>query len=406
MRKNMTATTTKIAFLGGTRYRQPLDATNLKKFRALKPLGELFVIGFSQDLRARQFIEEAHFYLLPKMPISLLRYAEMFVIGLPLVLWLMLRHGIEVLVAQSPYEGFPAACAKKISGWFGRKIVLVVESHGDFEESVFMQRRIFCPGLYRFLMRHSARFALKSADALRAISNSTRQQLEPWVSGKPIVQIPTWTDIDIFLQTAADQDGNCRQDIVYAGVLIPRKGVHHLVSAFARVANHFPFARLVIVGQEENRSYAAALREQIKTLELNERVRFMGAMPQAEFAARLCRACVFVLPSVSEGLGRVVLEAMATGTPIIGSDVGGIPDMVKDGATGFLVSPGDENTLAEKLRWVLEHPVESQAMGWRARVFAERFFSTEAYIDGYQRIFAAAQTLLTERDEQHAPSTL
>jgi glycosyltransferase involved in cell wall biosynthesis len=179
-----------------------------------------------------------------------------------------------------------------------------------------------------------------------------------------------------------------------------------LVSAFARVANHFPFARLVIVGQEENRSYAAALRGQIKTLELNERVQFMGAMPQAEFAARLRRACVFVLPSVSEGLGRVVLEAMATSTPIIGSDVGGIPDMVKDGATGFLVSPGDENTLAEKLRWVLEHPEESQAMGRRARAFAERFFSTEAYIDSYQRIFAAAQTLLTERDEQHAPSTL
>src|SRR5574341_590142 len=121
-------------------------------------------------------------------------------------------------------------------------------------------------------------------------------------------------------------------------------------------------------------------------------------------SAGMQRACVFVLPSISEGLGRVVVEAMATGTPVIGSDVGGIPDMVKDGETGFLVGPGDERTLAEKIRWVLEHGDHTRDMGTRARAFAESFFSTRAYIDGYRQIFAAAQTYLTE-DGEHAPST-
>jgi glycosyltransferase involved in cell wall biosynthesis len=241
---------------------------------------------------------------------------------------------------------------------------------------------------------------------LRVISSSTRRQLEPWAPGKPIVQFPTWTDIDIFLQTVMNKDGNGLLDIVYVGVLIPRKGVHHLVNAFARIANDCPQTRLVIVGEEENRTYAVELKEQVKKLGLNGRVQFVQAMPQAEFAAWLRRACVFVLPSVSEGLGRVALEAMATGTPVIGSNVGGISDMVKDGATGFLVSPGDEGALAEKLRWVLEHPEESQAMGRRARRFAERFFSTDAYIESYRQIFATAQGLLSEQDEEHAPSTL
>jgi glycosyltransferase involved in cell wall biosynthesis len=111
------------------------------------------------------------------------------------------------------------------------------------------------------------------------------------------------------------------------------------------------------------------------------------------------------LPSFSEGLGRVVVEAMATSTPVIGSRVGGIPEVIQDGVTGFLVPPGDEPALADKIRWVLEHPAETDTMGRNARIFAERFFSTQVYVRGYQQIFEAAQTFLTG-DRQHAPSTL
>ena len=103
---------------------------------------------------------------------------------------------------------------------------------------------------------------------------------------------------------------------------------------------------------------------------------------------------MFVLPPYSEGLGRVVFEAMATGTAVIGSQVGGIPEIVEDGVTGFLVQPGDETRLAERLRWILEHPDEAQEMGHRARAFAESFFSTGRYIKGYRQIFDVVQLLI------------
>jgi glycosyltransferase involved in cell wall biosynthesis len=96
---------------------------------------------------------------------------------------------------------------------------------------------------------------------------------------------------------------------------------------------------------------------------------------------------------------------MATGTPVIGSQVGGIPEMLEDGVTSFLVQPGDETRLAECLRWVLEHPDEAQEMGLRARAFAESFFSTEAYAAGYQRVFELAQALLSPQ-RKYAPSSL
>lgn len=393
----------KVCFLGSARSCQPLDTTSEKKFRALKPLGEMFVIGFSQDLRPRQFAEHAHFYLLPKLPLPVLRYAEMFVLGPFLALWLIFCHRIQVLVAQSPYEGCVAALAKNVAGWFGCKVALVVESHGDFEESLFLQRRIRLPRWYRFLMGHVAAFTLKQADVLRAVSHSTRAQLERWAPTRPLVQFPTWTDIEVFLQAGLNRQYPPSQNILYAGVLIPRKGVHHLINAFAHIASDFPHARLVLVGHAENKQYAAELEDQVSRQGLEERVDFIGGVSQADLAGWMRRAWVFALPTYSEGLPRVVFEAMAAGLPVVSSPVSGIPEVVEDGVTGFLVQRGNEAMLADRLRWVLEHLDEAWEMGCQARAFAERFFSTEAYVEGYRRVFESAQAVLAGEGE-HAAS--
>jgi glycosyltransferase involved in cell wall biosynthesis len=387
---------TKVCFIGGARYSQPLDATSEKKWHLLSELGEMFVIGFSQDLRLRRFTQHAHFYLLPKFPLPVLRYLAMFTVGSVLTLWLIWRRGVRILVAQSPYEGFAAAVAKVLARLVGFQVVLIVENHGDFEVSLFLQRRVRCQNLYRWLMRRTARFALQHADLLRAVSNSTRKQLETWSLGKPIVQFPAWTDIEVFLK-AGEDDGVREPVVLYAGVLTPLKGVHHLLHAFAKVAQEFPEVRLEIVGRDENPEYAEELHQEVLRLGLNGRVSFVGEVSQVELANRMRRSCVFVLPSLSEGLGRVVVEAMATGTPVIGSHVDGIPEMVQEGLTGFLVPPGDEEALAERLSWVLKHPQEAEAMGHRAKEFARSFFSPEAYLAGYRRLFEMAEEVLKSR---------
>jgi hypothetical protein len=123
-------------------------------------------------------------------------------------------------VAQSPYEGLEAALAKKVAGWCGRRIVFVIESHGDFEESVFMQRRVLLPRVYRSLMPLAANFALKHADILRTISDSTRRQLQLWTPGRPIVQFPAWTDMEAFLAAGTNEDSRS-QYILYTGGLHP-----------------------------------------------------------------------------------------------------------------------------------------------------------------------------------------
>src|SRR5439155_13758834 len=226
------------------------------------------------------------------LPIPILRYAEIFMVGSPLVLWLIFRHHVQVLVAQSPYEGFTAACAKKIAGWLGKRVVLVVESHGDFQESLFLYRRVLLQKTYRFLMRFVASFSLRHADLLRAVSNSTKEQLERQSPGKQIVRFPAWTDIEVFRQVEMNGEKNSSQSILYAGVLSPLKGVHHLLNAFVCLSKEFPQARLLLVGHEENKDYAAELKAQIKRSDLDGRVQFLGVVLQEELAVSMRKACV------------------------------------------------------------------------------------------------------------------
>jgi glycosyltransferase involved in cell wall biosynthesis len=281
-------------------------------------------------------------------------------------------------------------------------VVVVVESHGDFEVSVFLHRRIYLHRLHRLAMHHVAQFAIKNADFLRAVSNSTEQQLRQLAPNKSIFQFRTWTDIDKFLRVGAKKSDHPRRDILFAGVLIPRKGIHHLLGAFALIAHDFPSARLVILGCELNKFYAAKLKALCKEYNLDGRVKFLGEVSQSELATRMDRALIFVLPTYSEGLPRVVFEAMAAGLPVIATAVSGIPEIVQDCITGFLIPPGDEKALAERLRWVLENPKEALVIGSRARAFVRRRLSTRAYVQGYKKIFEAAQLKLEEWEQNES----
>jgi len=379
-----------ICFIGGSRYSNPLDLTSEKKFRSLLKLGEIYVIGFSENISPQTFTHYAHFYLLPCPSFPWLRYFLMFSAGMCLALWCILHHKAQIVVAQSPYEGAAAGAAKVLARLLGRQASLIVENHGDFENSLFMQRRVWSQALYRLLMRGAARFALAQADALRAVSDSTRKQLEVWAPGKPTSQFIAWTDIGAFRRSGSYVKKSKEVFLLYAGVLIPGKGVHILLDAFAGVAPEFPDARLLIVGKDANPEYAASLKEQVFSLGLRDKVIFREPVSQTELAQYMARSEALILPSFSEALGRVVMEAMTVGIPVIGSEVGGIPELIKDGVTGFLVPPGDVPRLADRIRWVLKNPQEAALLGLRAKECAAKIFSTESYIQHYASLLKAA----------------
>lgn len=381
---------TNVCWIGGTRYTNPLNPTQAAKWRLLSGLGVgMFVIGFADGMRPRHFTQEAHFYLLPKLPLPVMRYLLILLWGGWLALWLIFRHGVNVIVTQSPYEGAVGGLVKQIAKLLGKPVALIIENHGDFEKVVFQQRRVKFAGVYRWFMHRAAIYAFHHADALRAISGATYQQLQQWSSNKPIEQFITWTDDRVFRQSRREIPLSQAQDVIYVGVLTPLKGVHFLLQAFAQIASEYLQSGLLLIGKGENPEYAAQLEERVKNLGLTDRVKFLGALVQADLAYQMGRARVLVLPSTSEGLGRVLLEAMLCGTPAIGSRVGGIPELIRDGENGYLVPPGDVEQLADALRKVLGDP-HIEEMGERARQFAEQFFSPEAYLEGYRRLLEIA----------------
>jgi glycosyltransferase involved in cell wall biosynthesis len=391
-----TARRATICFAGEARYTRPLSESDARRFAGLRNLGDVFVLGFATGPWPRSFVQDARFYLLPNPSAPLVRYAAM-ALGAPVLLaWLLWRHDIDVIVAQSPYSGALAALVAAAARRLGRTPILVVEAHGDFE-AVVLYRRVPFEALYRRALRATARFALRRADLLRGVSSSTSEQLRRLGGRQPLVQFLAWTDLDVFATAEAPESGRHRGDILFAGVIARVKGLHHLVRAFARLAADVDGIRLVIAGREADATYAAHIRAEVQAAGLTERVAFVGAVTQQRLAGLMAACRVFVLPSLSEGLPRAVVEAMATGAPVIASRVGGVPELIANDDTGWLVPAGDEDALGHRLRWVLANPEAAERVGARARAAVSARFSTQHWFDGYARILAAAAELREPR---------
>jgi glycosyltransferase involved in cell wall biosynthesis len=171
---------------------------------------------------------------------------------------------------------------------------------------------------------------------------------------------------DLCREIGADPE---RPLLAAVGRLSPEKGQRVLVDAFSRVRHRLPGSRLAIVGDGPEE---ASLRGQVETLGLAQDVTFMGLRADGQQIIGALDA--LALPSFSEGMPNVLLEAFAYGTPVVATRVGGVPDMLSDGDSGWLVSPGDAEGLAFALVEALADASEARRRAARARsILAERF---------------------------------
>ncbi len=184
--------------------------------------------------------------------------------------------------------------------------------------------------------------------------------------------------------------GEETRTVLHVARLVEMKGTEYLLRAFAALPSSLADVRLVVIGDGALRGSLEALA---RRLGLGERVRFLGARPHAEVVASLRQAAMLVLPSVRtrtgrvEGLGMVLLEAAATGVPVIGSRVGGIPEGMEDGTTGFLVPERDPAALARRMAELLERPELRRRMGDAARRFVERRFEIGRQSGALERFY-------------------
>lgn len=166
------------------------------------------------------------------------------------------------------------------------------------------------------------------------------------------------------------------------GSLVNIKGHKYLFEAMVKIKEEFPQVRLLVVGE-------GPLEEKLKKLAeklgLESVIIFTGF--RKDIPEILGILDVFVLASLKEGLGVSLLEAASYGLPIVATNVGGIPEVVKDGITGFLVPPKDSKTLAEKIIYLLAHPEEAQKMGENGKEWIRKNFSVEKMVNKYATLY-------------------
>jgi glycosyltransferase involved in cell wall biosynthesis len=250
-------------------------------------------------------------------------------------------------------------------------------------------------GLNLPFLRGLNKKVILASEVCTANSRATAQRAQEISGRNDIRVIPMGVDIDFFSASAGRTSGlrhNGKQGriVLYAGRLIDVKGVEYLIRAFPAVLERQTDAKLLVVGSGPRKEDLISLSE---SLHLQGKVIFHDAVSQEELVRYYSMAEVFVLPSVTtderetEGLGVVLLEAMACGVPVIGSAVGGIPDIIRDQETGLLVRPKDPGDLAEKINRVLIEEDLGQRLSEKGRGFVRERFSWSVIARNYLELF-------------------
>jgi glycosyltransferase involved in cell wall biosynthesis len=196
------------------------------------------------------------------------------------------------------------------------------------------------------------------ADVIFCASTFTRRTLvEQGVPADKIVVEPYGVDQSLFKPT---HDKYPTFSIIWAGSFTQTKGIVYLLEAMAR--RPVPYMELVLVG------YPYGAVDPVRAYEDRIRVRRLGHIPRAQLAEVMASCYVHVFPTILDGFGRNIIEAMACGLPVITTPNCAGPDFIDDSVTGFIVPTCDVDALCDRLYWIHTHPEEAMEMGRRARL--------------------------------------
>ena len=287
-------------------------------------------------------------------------------------LWLVHHYSVDIVHTHSSADSWMASTAAKISP---RRPKVVRTRHLNASFNIRL--------IYSFM-----------ADRVITVGGSTRQYMirEKGIPAEKVMTIPTGIDLSVF--DAEGIRGDLRHDLripektpVFGTVSVFRrlKGHQVLLEATPEILRAIPEARLLLAGegpQEKN------IRKKIEELGIGNSVLMPGF--REDVPRVLNTMDVFVFPSLQEALGTAILEALAMRRAVVASRVGGIPEIIEDGKTGFLIGPENPSAIAEKVIHLLKNSELRRQMGDRGRRFVEAHYDQRLMVrrleDLYQEL--------------------
>lgn len=286
-------------------------------------------------------------------------------------------HGIDVLTVQDPFGcGLVGYCLKRRYG-----IPLNVQVHAEFFDGVFFAREKL---EYRGWM-HLGRFIAKRADTLYAGTQREKNQLLGLgIAANRIWQFPYAVFLDRFAGTTSSvpsrpSNNPGRHSVAYVGGLVAQKDLPTLFRAAAIVLAALPNTRFLLIGDGPQRE---RLERMATELDVRRAVDFVGTVTNERVAGYLGNSDLVVVPSLYEGTCRVILESLASGRPVVSTDVSGARDWIRQGETGYIVPRRDYHGLAGWILHLLRSPALREKMGKRGRDFVLSNYRLE---DHYER---------------------
>jgi glycosyltransferase involved in cell wall biosynthesis len=293
----------------------------------------------------------------------------------PLFLKLLAKHKIQIVHTHGSQDSWTASLAGRISSY---RPVIVRTRHKSTPVSVSFRHDV----LYRFLPH-----------VVTTTGEAVRRQLidQNRLNPDAVISIPTGVDMKRFQSWSSDvalKKGlgiQVGQPVVgTVSFLRPEKGLDVLIDAVSLLQKEFSRVCCLIVGTGEERQ---KLLEQIRQKKLDGAVVFAGF--REDIPELLNAMDVFVLPSFEEGMPQSLLQALAMERAVVASAVGGVPEIVQDGQTGFLVYPRDPVALAEKVGMLLRNPDQGKVLGQAGRRFMKQDYSMEAMVAKTEQLYSS-----------------
>ena len=370
-----------VLFIAPTTYQLPLTENLKKKFITLSEVCNVSVLAFANS---KTFLNETYgnFYLNKKIKNRLINYFRIIQISIFTTHKIIKKENIDIVCFQDPVSSFFSILFLKVRR---AEVKIVVETHGDFIETLSLEKNLVLPGLYKKLFYIMAKYSIGKSNIIRAVSSSTEQQVLDIDSSKSVVRFPAWIDFKDFQNIEPKPLSKDKFNILFIGSVTDRKKPHMIIEAIQRINDKS--YNLSIVGPAPNEKYFKELKDLIDKSDLQNQVSLIGPVDRESVKDYYSTSNLMILPSISEGLARVIFESQVAMCPVLVTDAPGMSDIVIDGQTGYVFESNNLDSLSLKIEYIKNNYDEASLVAKNAKGFILSNYSEDNFKFSFKKLF-------------------
>ena len=370
-----------VLFIAPTTYQLPLTENLKKKFITLSEVCNVSVLAFANS---KTFLNETYgnFYLNKKIKNRLINYFRIIQISIFTTHKIIKKENIDIVCFQDPVSSFFSILFLKVRR---AEVKIVVETHGDFIETLSLEKNLVLPMLYKKLFYIMAKYSIGKSNIIRAVSSSTEQQVLDIDSSKSVVRFPAWIDFKDFQNIEPKPLSKDKFNILFIGSVTDRKKPHMIIEAIQRINDKS--YHLSIVGPAPNEKYFKELKDLIDKSDLQNQVSLIGTVDRESVKDYYSTSNLMILPSISEGLARVIFESQVAMCPVLVTDAPGMSDIVIDGQTGYVFESNNLDSLSLKIEYIKNNYDEASLVAKNAKEFILSNYSEDNFKFSFKKLF-------------------